>query len=1324
MLGKLLKTKIGIAILSVGFILICSTIVLGVVIANKPVHIDDDLVALSAAWPKSFMASDYVEPEFIDDENRTNNAFNVSDFGEQGNNGWFYRYGSSMDPTSSRRMESFDGEKYFQLGKSGMEIKSNFIHTAENVCPILEWRAAKDGQVNISLTYVKNVNQDKNPSYPDGVTIYVYQGDNIIKKCDVDISTEKEIVVEENIENISVKKLESLYYVIDPNMNNAYDGGSLYVAIQDTKSKGPSVLKNQNRPTNDANLIDDFGAQGNNGWTYRCGKSAASSKLVSTEQNEEFINFTSPNLVISKNFIHPAINDKAILAWQPARNGDVEVRGKYTKFEQNDGNPNWPDGVVISVYKNNEKLFEKKVSAPAHGENTIHFRQSKLNVTESDNLYFVVDAGKNNSYDGGCFDIDIIDRSEAYNENDVVVDDSETRQNFADIKYDFGEQGKNGWFYQDGYLDEPFDAVNMTPYDSEEERYFDASYLEIKRDYVNPGKGKSAVIKWKVAQTGDIKIEASYTKHKNEDKNPSWPDGTTVTLYHNNVILRQEKFEANKTKEITKRLDVESLYVQKDDFITMVVNANDNNAYDGANYEFAIKGLSPLVGETEKNVVAFDGKRANNASIIEDFGKQGNNGWCLQSGYYLKHDFAVNLESYVENEKYTTIDGVEIKRDYIMPANKGRSAIVKWIVAMDGPIDIFADYTKLKNEDKNPSWPDGVTVYLMHNDRILKQEDFEPLTDKEQTKDLSVEGLWVKAGDAITLMVDGRENTAYDGGNYSFVIEDGVYNTMNMVNNSGRNAANLKLDFGEQGSNGWYYTEGRRIDKFEMLSQKTVDGSGYISRRQKNLEMKGDFVQPRLNSNAMYKWVVAEDGEINITGAYDKFGNEDPNMDYPDGTTIRIYKNDSKLYDEICTCPRGEKNTTSKSIDIKRLGVRKGDIFTFEIGCHKNNAWDGGRLDIDISDSNEIKPSIGEELRSNNTCLSAITSMKQGTDGWWFLEGTNPSDAKVLTYMNSDETAYISTTNDGLEMKKDYVHPGKDKAAIYQWVAYDSGKIDIIGSYVKYGQNDANPSYPDGVKISVFHNNELCFTEDVEAFAGDGNDNKIDFLCNNMEVVAGDIISFVIDAKGNNAYDAGKLSVNIYEVKEPNPEDADEERANNTTLFDAFGEQGADGWYYGICDWDGKNFELLDYDAENNRYYNAGKPELKADFVEPGNGKNAAYRWIVAKTGKIRVEGKYTKFANSADPEANGVCMRIFVNEEEKKWIGGETQGNFDNDVVKEFDEIYIVHQGDAITFAIDPDGNDSYDGGRLEVSITDLNEGESDDSDAEDEDDSDEIED
>ncbi|MGX8704260.1 MAG: hypothetical protein ACSW8H_07420, partial [bacterium] len=66
----------------------------------------DDLLRASVGWPSDFNIEEIDEPPFEDEPGRTNNAFNVVDFGEQGHGGWFYRYGNSKRPQRSRRMNS------------------------------------------------------------------------------------------------------------------------------------------------------------------------------------------------------------------------------------------------------------------------------------------------------------------------------------------------------------------------------------------------------------------------------------------------------------------------------------------------------------------------------------------------------------------------------------------------------------------------------------------------------------------------------------------------------------------------------------------------------------------------------------------------------------------------------------------------------------------------------------------------------------------------------------------------------------------------------------------------------------------------------------------------------------------------------------------------------------------------------------------------------------------------------------------------------------------------------------------------------------------
>ena len=1291
--GRILAAVCAAIVLALGFLV--SSLLRG----NKGGQGSSGTELLDAFWPESFIVEAYDEPEFIDDPARTNNAFNVIDFGEQGSNGWFYRCGDYKRPERSERASLFDGEKYYHGGATGLEIKNNFVHTADKVSPILEWRAAEDGKVNVIVTYVKNVNGDANPSYPDGVQLLVYKGKELLGIETVPISVTEENFAQIKIDDLEVKELESLYFVVNPMTNNAYDGGSFYVAISDVNAK-PSSPVTEHRSNNNANSVEDFGRQGSNGWTYMYGTSPADSALVSHEKDGEYLNCTSPSLSIKKDFIHPSLNHNAILAWTPAVSGNVDLRIRYTKFEQNDGNPDFPDGVIIRAYKNNQVIYEKTVDVPDTGSILVKHRIPSLKVSPSDKLYFMVDPNGNSSYDGGSFDVTIIDINGATNESSVKVTSADTRQNIANVMTDFGPQGTNGWIYQWGYEDDPFHAYNMTPFDRDQDRYFNDSWIEIKRDYVNTGEhDRSAIIKWRVAQNGTISIRASYTKMPNEDANPSWPDGTRVTLYHNGNKLTQQTFDPVVGRQVTKRLDVSSVKVKKDDYITMVINGINNNAYDGGKYEFAINSLSGLVGNTEKNVPAtYNGRRTNNASTLDDFGKQGYNGFYYQYGYNHDPFNAVNIENCENNEKYYTSDGVEIKKDYIVPGPNGKSANVKWVAAEDGKINIDLLYTKLKNEDKNPSYPDGVTVYLMKNGTVLKKQYFAALTDREVTGDLSTYGVNVKKGDCITMIVDPGNNSAYDGGKYLFVIEDANAIPKVGPGNNDNETSLADLTSLEQGTDGWWFLEGNSLSDAKVLTKKIDNNTGYGSRRTEGLVIKKDTVHPGAAYNPIYQWVAGQDGKIDIAGTYLKYGQEDSNPSWPDGVTLKIWHNNTLLLNKKVNVLRGDGNNNTLPFSFNKLNVKRGDKISFMICRDGNNAWDGGQLTVSIEPSSTLELKPGDD---NSTVLGNLQSIEQGTDGWYFMEGTSLADAKPLTKMNDDKSAYISAKDMGLEMKKDYVHPGTNMNPIYRWVVKDDGKINVSGRYTKFGHNDGDPSAPDGITLTIYHNDKVLAKQKVEVKQGDGNDTVYDFAFNALEVKANDILSFQISPDNNNRFDAGRLTAVIMDASEDEPL-PDPDRDNNTVLAEAFGEQGNDGWFFGSCAWDGTGFAKLPFDEANNRYYAGEKPELKADFVEPGAGKNAAYKWIVAKDGTIHITGEYVKFANNADPNADGTCMRIFLNGQDVKWYGGPIQGNFDSDQKVAIDETLEVKAGDVLIFAIDPEGNDSYDGGRLSIKIAD----------------------
>ena len=145
------------------------------------------------------------------------------------------------------------------------------------------------------------------------------------------------------------------------------------------------------RPNNNANSVKDFGRQGSNGWMYMYGTEQGGYNLVSHESNGEYIDRTSPSLSIKKDFVHPALNHSAVYAWKPAVEGNVDLRIKYTKFEQHDGNPDFPDGVRLKAYQNGTLLYQQHVDVRDSGDNKVKYRIPSLFVRPSDTLFFVID---------------------------------------------------------------------------------------------------------------------------------------------------------------------------------------------------------------------------------------------------------------------------------------------------------------------------------------------------------------------------------------------------------------------------------------------------------------------------------------------------------------------------------------------------------------------------------------------------------------------------------------------------------------------------------------------------------------------------------------------------------------------------------------------------------------------------------------------------------------------------------------------------------------------------------------------------------------------
>jgi hypothetical protein len=151
-------------------------------------------------------------------------------------------------------------------------------------------------------------------------------------------------------------------------------------------------------------------------------------------------------------------------------------------------------------------------------------------------------------------------------------------------------------------------------------------------------------------------------------------------------------------------------------------------------------------------------------------------------------------------------------------------------------------------------------------------------------------------------------------------------------------------------------------------------------------------------------------------------------------------------------------------------------------------------------------------------------------------------------------------------------------------------------------------------------------------------------------------------------------------------------RSNNANLADDFSDkQGSNGWYYGACNYAGEGFaEISDY---ADGAYKDGVAELKKDFIHPGSGTNAAYKWVAAQDGNIKVAGKYTKF----DGGKTDIRIRQTGNSDDHFQTA-------DSGAEISIDLTLAVKKGDELLFQVDPSGEADNDGGRFAISISQAN--------------------
>lgn len=1224
------------------------------------------------------------EPDgFIETEGRTNNAFNVADFGPQSSNGWMYKAGDATEPwlaTTLRYNENT--EKYEDISARGLEIKKDFVHTSEDKDVVLHWRVAKAGKININTTYVLGVNADKNPSWPDGVSVKVYHNKDMIHTDDVEIFIDKQNIVEFSATDIDVEEGDSFYFVVDAKRNSAFDGGTYYVSITDENNAYVASVPHS-QTDNNANNIADFGTQGNNGWVYQTGKTLEDMRNVSTYSDFKYLDNTTPNLEIAKDYIHPGVNRYAALSWTAHSNSNVNINLKYEKFAQDDGNKDWPDGVNLSFLKNGEVINEKYIEVFNGKSNTYDFNLDNYKINKNDVLTVIIDSNTNSAWDGGRVELDIKDLSTIKNELNTVIPNDAQRTNNASVSKDFGAQGLNGWFYQTNSSKQPLGAENISKY-LENDKYFDDHGLEIKSSFIQPSADKSALVKWVVALDGEVKITSNYTKFVDNDANPHWADGTLVSLYHNNTLLKQERFFANRTEEVYKDLSVDYLKVKKKDTITLVVDGLSNNAYDGGLYSLSIKDLS---NQKDATKYTENTNSSNTTSFENSFGEQGSDGW-----YYLYGSTIANAkftEEYAEEKHYSEkAPNLEIKKDFIHPAANA-SAIIQWVVAKDGNIDVLGSYTKFGHDDGNVNWPDGTRLIVHLNNKEIMNKKVNVSHLEENVIPIALKKIKVLKNDKLSFQIIAESNIAYDGGVLDIVIkEEQEVITIPPYSNT----TTLSKDFGVQGINGWYYGYGTDANNFKQAEGFDEENGVHFQPGLPGLALKHDFVEPNEKEAVIYVWKVSESGKINLTSDYTKYKNGNPEDIYPNGVIFKVYHNDKLLVTEDI------KVSTSDDIkftyDLQDIDVKKDDKFYFVIDAKNNNAWDGGKLEVSIEDTIELPEPENNRKNKADYCTDFG---EQANNGWYYGYGKDARSFKLLP--NFDNDTYYSESINNLEIKEDYLHPNDENGAIIQWVVSETGAIDIKGNYIKFRNGDANVEWPDSTQLTIFQNNKVILEKEMNMSSTKDLENEIIIL--NLKVNANDKISFLISANSNLAWDGGTLNVSI-DVADgtTNPPVT---RPNAANLYNDFGAQGSNGWNFGFGMKPNEFQRALNYNKKEGKYtlWGFGKPELKKDFFEPSVDHAIQYKWTANQSSPIDMDLKLIKFGHDdGNPSwPDGVRLDIYHNltllHSEKVPVSKNEDYIFDYKL-----QNYNITSEDELSFIISANSNDAWDGGKLEVNI------------------------
>ncbi|KWX77769.1 RHS repeat protein [Paenibacillus jilunlii] len=290
---------------------------------------------------------------------------------QQGRNNWYYQTWSGM---RYEDMAWDAAESRWQGGKTWNIISKEWMHPDGDVA--LKWVAPQTGSIRITGKVAKHpINLQG-----DGVRVKIMKNSAQVWPASgwQSINGDDSVGVAPSI-NVNVTIGDSLYFIVNQNGNNGYDGTAW----------NPAII-----------YIEKFSSafsteQGRNNWYYQIWNGTRYEDMTWNAVESRWRGKKDWD-IISKEWMHPDGNDAA-LKWVAPQTGSIRITGKVAKHPINLQG----DGVRVKIMKNNTQVWPASGWQSISGDDAVGVTPTvNVNVTIGDSLYFIVNQNGNNGYDG------------------------------------------------------------------------------------------------------------------------------------------------------------------------------------------------------------------------------------------------------------------------------------------------------------------------------------------------------------------------------------------------------------------------------------------------------------------------------------------------------------------------------------------------------------------------------------------------------------------------------------------------------------------------------------------------------------------------------------------------------------------------------------------------------------------------------------------------------------------------------------------------------------------------------------------------------------